>query len=93
MSNIVIKLIISEKADPELHQLLSAIYPRRRAERIRQLAFDGLSGKTATPLKIEKPMEEKNEIVELVMEEKSNQNESIYNQEINMLSEDLEDTF
>jgi hypothetical protein len=44
-------------------------------------------------LKIEKPMEEKNEIVELVMEEKSNQNESIYNQEINMLSEDLEDTF
>ena len=93
MSNIVIKLIISEKADPELHQLLSAIYPRRRAERIRQLAFDGLGGKTATPLKIEKPMEEKNEIVELVMEEKSNQNESIYNQEINMLSEDLEDTF
>ena len=93
MSNIVIKLIISEKADPELHLLLSAIYPRRRAERIRQLAFDGLGGKTATPLKIEKPMEEKNEIVELVMEEKSNQNESIYNQEINMLSEDLEDTF
>ena len=93
MSNIVIKLIISEKADPELHLLLSAIYPRRRAERIRQLAFDGLGGKTATPLKIEKPMEEKNEIVELVMDEKSNQNESIYNQEINMLSEDLEDTF
>ena len=61
MSNIVIKLIISEKADPELHLLLSAIYPRRRAERIRQLAFDGLGGKTATPLKIEKPMEEKNE--------------------------------
>jgi len=96
MSNIVIKLIISEKADPELHLLLSAIYPRRRAERIRQLAFDGLGGKTATPLKIEKPMEEKKEIVEiaeLVMDEKSNQNESIYNQEINMLSEDLEDTF
>lgn len=62
MSNIVIKLIISEKADPELHQLLSAIYPRRRAERIRQLAFDALSGKTAAPLKIEKPMEEKKKL-------------------------------
>ena len=44
MSNIVIKLIVSEVADPELHELLSGIYPRRRAERVRQLALNGLNG-------------------------------------------------
>lgn len=44
---IVMKLIIDEHADPELYQYLLSVFPRRRAERIRMLAVNGM-GNTAT---------------------------------------------
>lgn len=46
-NKIVMKLTVDEQADPELYQYLSSIFPRRRAERVRILAANGMRITTA----------------------------------------------
>lgn len=41
-NKILIKVTIDATSDPEIYNLLTAINPRRRAERVRVLALDGL---------------------------------------------------
>ncbi|WP_086132923.1 hypothetical protein [Methylocaldum sp. SAD2] len=46
-----LNLFIDPEADPELYRYLSALHPRRRCERIRFLAEQGLAAeRTGTPL-------------------------------------------
>ena len=91
MSNIVIKLIVSEVADPELHELLSGIYPRRRAERVRQLALNGLNGGFEHAITTKTAMGQPEQTPTLVLKEKENEAEN--NTETNMLFDDMPEDF